>query len=300
MKTIELKSMPKSWNEVSMSQFRILEGMKKKYKSKEAYLIYCFLYFQGLKPTLYASVWKEILSRIPVLNHFVLMDGRKVDFLEHDFLHIGTAIPLWKQCYRYKGIREFLFGKRFWLQDQELLSFAKKIEFLTENCIITANPVAEKKLGRKVFKSYYTLLADIPWLEYNKCCMFYERFISTKNKVFFWKFMCVLYQMDSPEQAESCFDELEINVVLRFWEGCQNYFSKCFPHLFKKVNKKTEKSTNDAMKRESEITVFLSKQAYLGPDAVRKMLAYDALEYMEQNAVDCEQRRNEMEKLKRR
>lgn len=78
MRTVELKKMPSNWNAVTMEQFRILEQMKTRYASKEAYLTYCFIYFQRLKPLLYSSRWKEVLSHIPFIKRFIHMDGRRI------------------------------------------------------------------------------------------------------------------------------------------------------------------------------------------------------------------------------
>lgn len=298
MKTVELKKMPSNWNAVTMEQFRILEQMKARYASKEAYLTYCFIYFQGLKPLLYSSRWKEILSQISFLRRFIRIDGRRIQNIYSDYLGVGEPIVVWEQCYRYNGWKNLWKGDRFWLEDQQLLSFLRPLDYLTTPIQLAVNPIPQKVINDRVYTSAYTHLADMSWLDYNKCSMHIEQYVRTKQTKHLYNFIACLYKIGDPDIVKDNFDTLELRLLQVFWQGCQTYFKKCFPHLFT-VNEKKQKQ-KDYLKEESEISVFLSKQAYSKPDEVREMLVFDALEYLEQNAKECEERQREIDKIKNR
>lgn len=298
MKTVELKKMPSNWNAVTMEQFRILEQMKARYASKEAYLTYCFIYFQGLKPLLYSSRWKEILSQISFLRRFIRMDGRRIQNIYSDYLGVGEPIVVWEQCYRYNGWKNLWKGDRFWMEDQQLLSFLRPLEYLTTPIQLAVNPIPQKTINDRIYTSAYTRLADMSWLDYNKCSMHIEQYVKTKQTKHLYNFIACLYKIGDPDIVQENFDTMELYLIQIFWQGCQTYFKKCFPHLFS-VNEKKQKQ-KDYLKEESEISVFLSKQAYSKPDEVREMLVFDALEYLEQNAKECEERQREIDKIKSR
>ncbi|MCD8176704.1 MAG: hypothetical protein LUE98_04490 [Tannerellaceae bacterium] len=60
-KKINLTS-PKNYNALTLEQWRILDRLKGKYTSEDAYLTNVFLHFCNLKPLLYAERWRRILG----------------------------------------------------------------------------------------------------------------------------------------------------------------------------------------------------------------------------------------------
>lgn len=300
MKNLSLKKMPENWDQVTLEQFRILNRLQGNYASDKAYLTHCFMELQGLKPLLYDSAWKEICSHIPVIKNFIRMNGRIIVEVFDDYLGMGKPFPIWKQCYRYKGVKELLFGKRFWMRDHTVLELLKSLDFMKQPIKLNKNPIPVKIIDGVNYTSCYTRLADMTWLDYNRCCMFIEEYARTKNEQMLWNFISSLYHIGNPDKAKEHFDDLECKLIILFWEGCQVYFRKCFPHLYKGEPKnKTKKAAKDYMKEESELTVFLSRQAYAKPEEVRKMLVFDALQFLELNAKECEEREKEIAKMKR-
>lgn len=303
-KQINLPSLPQNWSSLTLSQFHTIEKIRGKFVSKDAYLTHCFLALTGLKPLRYAERWRAVIASIPLVGRFVAETGRKMaDFTyfrsETDNNIIFSGIPRFTQYYRFKGLKNALFGYRFPMEDQELLYFQQKLKFLTENKIVrlNTNPVFQKRIGFKTYKSYYAKLADMAWLEYNQCSMFIERYIRTKETEFLDKFLAAFYKVGNPRKVHGKFTELEIHLILLFWNSCQQYFKASFPHLYKNS---TGNISKDYMKEESEITVFLAKEAYMRPEDVREMRAYDALQYLETNAVLQEEKERQLNNIKLR
>lgn len=291
--------MPENWDQVTVEQFRILERLSGKYASNKAYLTYCFIEMQGLKPLLYSSPRKEIMAKIPFFRNFVRMDGRVIDEVYEDYLQIGEPLPVYKQCYRRKGFKEFLFGERVWIRDDTVLAMLKTLEFMEKPIRLNKNPIPYKIIDGKNYNSRYTRLSDMNWLDYNRCCMFIEEYARHKEPEMLYNFIACLYSIGNTDKVKQHFDELECKLILMFWEGCQQYYKKCFPHIFKGGNEQKKRAVKDYLKDEAELTVFLSKQAYAKPEEVRSMLVFDALQYLELNARDCEEREKEIAKIKR-
>ena len=111
------------------------------------------------------------------------------------------------------------------------------------------------------------------------------------------KFLAVLYRAENIRNFGDYFTGLEKRLVLLFWDGTQQYFMRSFPHLFKK---RKENLSKDYMKEEASITVFLGKESFSTPNVAREMLVYDALEYLEMNAVLYEAKEREIQKMKRK
>lgn len=283
---IELKSLPANWNALTLTQWKLLDGIRGRFVSKEGYLTKCFLALEGLAPLLYAERWRSFLSHIPIARNYLRMTGRQIDEIKEDYLQIGAPFYAWKQCYRFKGFRNALFGDRFWMTDEELHAFMLRLDFLNTPPRLIVNPVSRKRIGFRTYTSYYTKLADMPWIDYNKCNMYYEQYMMTKRPVFLEQFLCVLYKIKDPKRVKGAFSEFEVRLILLFWEGVHQSFSADFPNLFK--SKKKDKKAVDYLKSESEITVFISKLASTTPDNSRKILVYDVFQYLEQNIQECE------------
>lgn len=310
---INLPSLPNGWNTMTLEQLRVIEKISGKFSSPEAYLTNCFLELEQLKPLRYAQRWRSMLSLIPFIGRFMIETGRQVVDI-----HAGEGVNeknfiTWKRCYRFKGFWNALFGRRFFMEDQEILSFQQKIKFLIEreNIYLVTNPVSNKKIGLRKYRSYYTNLADMPWIKYRLCCMHIQNYMDTRQRAYLDKFLSVLYVPDgriccmidritgglSPIGFSKYFTVLEINLILIFWNSTQQYYKKCFKHLF---SKKGEQKTRDFMKEETEITVFLSKEIGTTPDNAQKLEAFYALQYLEDNAIQQEEKKREIDKMKRK
>lgn len=289
-KQLELKGLPANWNGLSLDQWKKLDAIRGEFASDTAYITHCFLALEGMKPLLYAERWRSILSGIPFVRRFVRMTGRQVEDIHEDYLQTGAPCYVWRQCYRFRGFWNSMFGVRFWLRDEELYAFTKRLEYLNTPVRLIANPVGRKRIRWRNYTSYYTKLADMPWIDYNKCNMYYEQYAKTKRPVFLEQFLCILYKISDPKLVKNAFSEFEIKLILLFWEGVHQSFSTDFPRLFK--GKKKEKKAVDYMKSESEITVFISKLASTTPDNSRKILVYDVFQYLDQNMQECENLKN--------
>lgn len=297
-KTIQLPSIPVSWKAVSLEQFKAIDGVKGTFRSQEAWLTYCFLALTGLKPLRYKEAWRALLSSVPILGRFVKETGRVIVGTDTDF--DGTLLLLSGQYYCFSGFLNFWFGRRFLMQDQELLSFIERLRFLTDKdeADFVVNPVTEKEIGGVLYKTHQALLSDMTWEDYNRCSMFIELYASGKEIRHLDKFLSVIYKIDRVENVRSYFTQLEINLILTYWNNSQKYFKRSFPHMFKSGSK--EEKSRDYMKKEAEITVFLGKEAYSSPEEVRKMRAYDALQYLEMNAIIYEERERQIKQMKRK
>lgn len=298
-KTIRLPILPQSWNFMTLDQFKKIHKIRGQFKSKESYLANCFLELEGLRPLRYAERWRSILGSIPLIGKLVSENGRQVAEVNGNTGKGGQPIILWKQCYRFKGLRNKLFGCRFFIEDQEILSFQQKLAFLLnpEDISLKSNPVRSKKIGAKIYYSYQTLLSDMPWCDYNRCSMYIQLYSKTNKKTDLEKFLTVLYRAENVKKIRAHFTDLEIRLILLFWDGTQQYFMQSFPHLFKK---RKDNLSKDFMKEEASISVFLSKEAYCMPNEAREMRVYDALEYLEMNAVLCETKEREIQKMRRK
>lgn len=126
--------------------------------------------------------------------------------------------------------------------------------------------------------------------------MFIKLYSQTKNESYLNKFLSILYKAENVKHFERKFSVFEKRLVLLFWDGTQSYFLQSFPHLFKK---RTETLSKDFMKEESAITVFLGKESFSKPEDVRDMMVFDALQYLELNAVLCEEKERQIQRMKR-
>lgn len=309
---INLPSLPVGWNAMTLEQLRIIEEIGGKFASTEAYLANCFLELERLKPLRYAQRWRSLLSCIPLIGRLVAETGRQVADILEGYGEDGGPIIIWKQCYRFKGFWNALFGIRFFMEDQEVLSFQQKIKFLAErnDISISTNPVNYKRIGLRTYRSYYTNLADMPWIHYRLCCMHIQNYTVTHQSIYLDKFLSVLYvpegrisrminrikRNEPPADFSKYFSSLEINLVLIFWNSTQQYYKNCFKHLF--TNKGGQKA-RDFMKEEAEITVFLSKEIGTTPDNAQNLEVFYALQYLEDNAVLQEEKKKEIERIKR-
>lgn len=299
-KKVELRSLPSGWEEISIDQFRQIEKIRGTFLSKTTYLTHCFLILEGIKPLRYAQRWRSFGGKIPLVKRFISMTGRRLIRVEEDYLRIGEPFYVWEQCYRFRGFWNALFGRRFWIPDEDLLFFVRKLDFLTDKNTfrILKNPVPEKRIRFSRYRSYRTCLSDMSWEAYNLCNMFMEQYVSTRHSVYLDNFLSVLYRMDNPKLAHRVFSYHEIHMILLFWQSVQEYFMKSFPHLFKKNN--ANKKIRDYMKNEANITVFLCRQSYSTPASVRGMRAYDALQYLEINSIEYEEKERMIQRAKRR
>ena len=294
---IDLPSLPQDWSSLTLRQFQMIESIRGKFSSTDAYLTHCFFALTGLKPLKYAERWRAVLGGIPLIGLLIKENGRGIYRMNEDYLGIEPPIPSFWQYYRFSGIWNALFGRRFRMEDQDVFYFQQRLNFLTERGDISlrSNPVYKKRIGLKNYTSYYSRLADMDWLDYNRCSMFIEQYIKTKNPSFLDNFLSAFYKIGNARKVRGKFSDMEIHLVLLFWNGCQQYFKKTFPHLYKE---NTKNSSKDYMKEESEITVFLSKEAHMKPDDVRGMRAFDALQYLETNAIICEQTEKQIKAIK--
>lgn len=296
-KEIHLPSLPKRWADLTMEQFIQIESLSGKFASPDAYLTHCFLLLTGLKPLRYAERWRRVLASIPLIGRLVEQTGRTLMRMDQDYLGLDIPMPIFGQYYRFSGIKNALFGDRFMIEDQEVSFFQKRLRFLLEreDIQLPSNPLSSKRLGRKWYKSYQPLLSDMSWQDYNVCAMYIELYSGSKDIAMLDKFLSAFYRVGDPERVHGKFTPMEIQVVLLFWNNCQRYFKRSFPHQYKESKKKLNK---DYMKDESEMTVFLSKEAYTTPTEVREMRAYDALQYLEMNALAFEEKERQIQKMK--
>lgn len=293
---IELPSLPGNWKALTLEQFKIIESIKGKFPSSEAYLTHCFLALTGLKPLRYAERWRSVLGVIPYISRLVKETGRVVVYETEEALGDKPDF-IYGQYYCFSGLKNFIFGKRFIIQDQEILFFLQNIKFLTEkdNIQLMSNPVKEKVIKGNTYKSHQALLSDMTWEDYNRCSMFIELYQEGKDIRYLNQFLSVMYDVGNPGIIQNEFSKLEIDLILLYWNESQKYFKRSFPHMFKEGKKRLNK---DYMKEEAEITVFLGKEAYAKPEDIRGMRAYDALQYLEMNAVICEERERQLSKIK--
>ncbi len=297
-KTVNLPALPSNWNYLTLDQFKKIEKIRGNFVSEDSYLTHCFLELEGLKPLRYAERWREALAVLPFLGRFVWETGRQIADVHENPGDEGKPLIIWKQCYSFKGFWLRIFGPRFFVEDQEILSFQEKLNYLLkpESISLKSNPVREKRIGLKTYRSYQTLLSDMSWLSYNKCSMFIKLYSQTKNESYLNKFLSILYKAENVKHFERKFSVFEKRLVLLFWDGTQSYFLQSFPHLFKK---RTETLSKDFMKEESAITVFLGKESFSKPEDVRDMMVFDALQYLELNAVLCEEKERQIQRMKR-
>lgn len=293
---IELPSLPGNWKALTLEQFKIIESIKGKFPSSEAYLTHCFLALTGLKPLKHAERWRSVLGAMPYISRFIKETGRVVVYETEDALGDKPDF-IYGQYYCFSGLKNFIFGKRFIIQDQEILFFLQNIKFLTEkdNIQLMSNPVKEKVIKGNTYKSHQALLSDMTWEDYNRCSMFIELYQEGKDIRYLNQFLSVMYDVGNPGIIQNEFSKLEIELILLYWNESQKYFKRSFPHMFKEGKKRLNK---DYMKEEAEITVFLGKEAYAKPEDIRGMRAYDALQYLEMNAVICEERERQLSKIK--
>ncbi|MDR1982093.1 MAG: hypothetical protein LBQ39_10835 [Tannerellaceae bacterium] len=293
-KIIALPSLPKNWNGLSVSQWRILKDMDGKYVSEEAYLAKVFLTFCGLVPLLYAERWRSFLAAIPLMGRFVRMTGRQVIGSE-------TGVLQWQQVYRFKGWRNKLWGVRFWMEDEEVVCFKDGLKFLLTEKSVGRNPIESIRWKGETYHSPETYLSNMKWLTYNTCNMCLTAYRKTKKKEHLYLFITVLYGMDKKAASAipRLLDPFQISLIELFWDGCQQYFAKSFKHLFSKSKDETNPNS-DYLKEEAEITVFVGKQSFQSPDLVREMKTFDALEYLEQNAILIDAKKRELNKIKRK
>lgn len=293
---IELPSLPGRWNALTLKQFKVIESIKGKFPSSEAYLTHCFLALTGLKPLRHAERWRSVLGVIPYISRLVKQTGRVVVYETEEVMGDKPDF-IYGQYYCFSGLKNFIFGKRFIIQDQEILFFLQNIKFLTEkdNIQLMSNPVKEKVIKGNTYKSHQALLSDMTWEDYNRCSMFIELYQEGKDIRYLNQFLSVMYDVGNPGIIQNEFSKLEIDLILLYWNESQKYFKRSFPHMFKEGKKRLNK---DYMKEEAEITVFLGKEAYAKPEDIRGMRAYDALQYLEMNAVICEERERQLSKIK--
>lgn len=293
---IELPSLPGRWNALTLKQFKVIESIKGKFPSSEAYLTHCFLALTGLKPLRHAERWRSVLGIIPYISRLVKQTGRVVVYETEEVMGDKPDF-IYGQYYCFSGLKNFIFGKRFIIQDQEILFFLQNIKFLTEkdNIQLMSNPVKEKVIKGNTYKSHQALLSDMTWEDYNRCSMFIELYQEGKDIRYLNQFLSVMYDVGNPGIIQNEFSKLEIDLILLYWNESQKYFKRSFPHMFKEGKKRLNK---DYMKEEAEITVFLGKEAYAKPEDIRGMRAYDALQYLEMNAVICEERERQLSKIK--
>lgn len=128
-KKINLPVLPGGWNAMTLEQFRLVEDVHGKFASTEAYLANCFMVLEGLKPLRHAERWRPFLSGIPFIKRFVAETGRQVANIYEGNALSGETLITWKQCYRFNGFWNALFGTRFFMEDQEVLSFQKNLIF---------------------------------------------------------------------------------------------------------------------------------------------------------------------------
>lgn len=296
-KIIELPPIPGSYNEITREQWNRLFPIIGSFRSETDYLTRCFLALAGLELVPYAEPWRRFVHRISFGLIPLRRTGRVLAGTFLDYLGMGEPMPDWMQLYRFEGSR------LFYLHDWELNSFKEKLKFLNDPIVLSVNPIPEVCIrgegGKKVvYRSFGQYLSDMDWYTYNICSMHLEQFSRTKNKKFLYLFLASFYRMDDPEQIPLVLSEPEQKLILLYWEGVLHYYSKCFPHLFKR-NEKKEVSP-DYMKMESSITVFIGKESGGAlPEQVREMLAYDALGYLEANAVNVEEHNKAMAKIRR-
>ena len=289
MKKIDIGHLPTGWNDCSVMQLKSINDLGGKYKSMECYMSLVFFALMGIKPLVYAERWRELMAKIPLLRPFLAKTGRQIDSVHEDFLGMAKPFVLYKSCFHKKGFWNALFGKRFWLTDEEVLSFAKRISWVDTPPFFLTNPVAEKRIEGKTYKSSFTRLADMRWADYNQCCALMDHYAKSGNKLSLRKFISTLYKLPSENLVDKAFSPFEISLIILFWESVQKDYARVFPHLFKKKkSKKAKKEFTDYMKMEAEMTVFIAKEASSIPNQVHEMEAFYALEYMEKRAVENE------------
>lgn len=199
------------------------------------------------------------------------------------------------------------------MNDEEVVCFKDSFKWLLDEKAppLTKNPVPEITIGKTTYYSARPRLSDMQWQHYNACNAAISVWLKNKNPEHLIMFLSHLYLKEKQEDESSRMSpeelkklsiincQLSIELILRFWEGCQRDLAKDFPHLFKKESGNKVKKT-DYMKQESEVTIFIGKQSFSKPDEVRSMFVRDALEYLEQNAEQVEKEKREIEKMKRR
>lgn len=287
-KVVELPSPPKKWEDLTLEQWKVYHKLTGKYASDTAFLAKAFLLLCGLKPLLYAERWRMLLSRIPFIGRYVRMTGRQVISADEDHIR-------WKQFYRLKKT-----GQRFWMEDEEVLSFQKSIEFMTTEPVITHNPVEHLRILWRKFPTHKRRLSDMNWATYNTCNAYVSSYFQTKDKSFLYQFIRVLYRIPVkfiPYISKSV-NTWQLQLILLFWNGCQKDFAKQFRRLFKEGKKNNQSKKKDYLVQESEISVFIGKESHLPPEGVRNMLVWDALTYLDQNARKLETEEKQLAKLK--
>jgi len=306
-RVIELPSPPKKWEDMTLAQWKIYYDLAGKHPSDTAFMAKAFLLFCGLKPLLYAERWRSILAKLPFIGRFVRMTGRQVAGVNEGHIR-------WRQYYRLqKGrsnkfsifnwlrpIFDFQFSISFWLEDEEVMSFQKAIEFLTTDPAITINPVETIVVRGNVYHSHKRRLSDMVWVTYNTCNALIDGYHQTKNKNLLYQFVANLYRipgMDIPYIKKTAPD-WQLQLILLFWDGCQKDFARNFKRLFKEAKKNKQPKRKDYLVDESEITVFLGRESHLPPEGVRGMLVWDALTYLDQNARKVEAEEKQLLKMK--
>lgn len=298
MKEIRLKSIPGNWAECSLEELQKLDDIKGKFPSEAVYQTYCFLELTNLVPLVYAERWRAILGSIPFIRQFVKKTGRKLDKIEEDYLGMAAPFITYKSCYRLRGWRHKLFGRRFWIKDRQIAAWLKELTWLNGKPFFLTNPVTKKSIAGKIYTSSFTRLADMSWADYSRCSMYWELYHKTKQSGYLEKFIAILYKVEDPKIIRGKFSPLETMLIQIFWNSVQHNYMKTFPHLFKSGGKESKKGHTDYMKNEAQITVFLAKQANALPREVQDMEAFYALEYMERNAEEVEAHEKEIIRIK--
>ena len=298
-KEINLTGLPRNWSDCTIVELLKINKIKGQYKSKESYLTYCLMSLLGITPLCYKSRWKNILGQIPFIKRFLSKDGREISAIDNDYLQLGAPFISYRSCYCFSGLKNFLFGKRFWIEDQEIHYWLKNLEWLNNPPFFLKNPVDKKKIGRKTYYSSFTRLADMCWNDYSKCCMYVELFEKTNDKFYLYKFISTLYKIDDDVTVSKYFTAFETQLILIFWSSVQKNYMSTFPHIFSKRKKGAKEKSSDYMKNEAQITVFLAKQSGALPKEVQDMEAFYALEYMEANAIENEEHEKRMASIRR-
>lgn len=287
-RTVELPSLPRRWDDMTLAQWKIYYDLAGKYPSDAAFLAKAFLLFCGLKPVLYAERWRWLLSRMPFIRPFVRMTGRQV-------VGIGDGHIRWKQYYIMGSVR-------FWMMDEEVMAFQKAIVFLTTAPVVMNNPVSQITIRGRQYQSHKRRLSDMTWASYQTCNAYISSYYQTKNQDSLYLFVGVLYRvpgMDIP-YIKKTVSEWQLRLILMFWDGCQKSFADKFKRLFKKNKADNKSKTKDYLADESEITVFIGKESHLSPEGVRQMLTWDALTYLDQHAREVEAKEKQLSKMKKR
>ncbi len=299
-RAVNLKELPSGWNDCSLKELQQINTLQGKYRSKEAYLTHCLFALLGIVPLCYNRRWREFLSLIPLFGRLIRQNGRQIDTVYDDFLGIGEPFISYKSRYRRRGFWNFLFGRRFWISDDMILSMAKQLEWLNTPPNFITNPIAEKKICMIRYRSVDTRFADMPWYRYNQCCTFIEVYERTHSREYLNRFIASLYNIEKPEKVEGNFSEFEIGLIIIFWNSVQKNLMNTFPRLYKSKKKSDTPKKTDYMKNAAQITVFLAKQSNSLPKDVQEMETFYALEYMERNAEEVEERERQMRNIKRK